>query len=84
MNLVPCHISTTVNILSFARPDALTAVTEDYEYVHISWTVLKMEAESSPESLVTIHPSTRRHILEARNLYQQCCETSSSAEVDTS
>lgn len=31
MNLVPCHTCTTINILSFARPDVLTAVTEDYE-----------------------------------------------------
>jgi hypothetical protein len=31
MNLVPCHIRTTLNILSFARLDVLTALTEDYE-----------------------------------------------------
>lgn len=31
MNLVPCHTRTTINILSFARPDVLTAMTEDYE-----------------------------------------------------
>ena len=43
-----------------------------------------MQALSSPKSLVPIHPSTRRQILEARNIYQQCCETSSPAEVDTS
>jgi hypothetical protein len=53
MNLVSCHTSTTVNILSFARPEVLTAVTEDYQYVHTSWTILKMEAESFSKSLVT-------------------------------
>lgn len=31
MNLVPCHTHTTLNILSFARDDVLTAVTEDYK-----------------------------------------------------
>jgi len=31
MNLVPCHTCTTLNILTFARPEVFTAVTEDYK-----------------------------------------------------